>query len=56
MVVSCPADNLNKDLDKLFSEDYYLVLQGQNYFIEQLRRNTGKISLFDKKDNSGDQL
>ena len=59
MVVSCSADNLNKDLDKLFSEDYYLGAPGSTLFYRTTSVETQEkyhYSECKKKIISGDQL
>ncbi len=59
LVVSCSANNLNKDLDKLFSEDYYLGAPGSKLFYRTTSIETQEkyhYSECKKKIISGDQL
>ena len=59
LVVSCSANNLNKDLDKLFSEDYYLGAPGSKLFYRTTSVETQEkyhYSECKKKIISGDQL
>ena len=59
LIVSCSANNLNKDLDNLFSEDYYLGIPGSKLFYRTTSRETQEnyhYSECKKKVLDGDQL
>ena len=59
LIVSCSEDNLNKDLDKLFSEDYYLGIPGSKLFYGTTTKETQEkyhYSECKKKALDGDQL
>ena len=59
MVVSCSGNNLNKDLDELFSEDFYLGIPGSKLFYRTTNRETQEkyhYSECKKKIINGDQL
>ena len=59
LIVSCSENNLNKDLDILFSEDYYLGIPGSKLFYRTTTRETQEkyhYSECKKKLMSGDQL
>ena len=59
LAVSCTANNLEKDLDKLFSEDYYLGVPGSKLFYSTTSADTQEkyhYSECKKKFMSGDQL
>ena len=56
---SCSENNLNKDLDSLFSEDYYLGIPGSKLFYRTTSRDTQEkyhYSECKKKVPNGDQL
>ena len=58
-LVSCSANNFNKDLDKLFSEDYYLGTPGSKLFYRTTSKETQEkyhYSECQKKFLNGDQL
>ncbi len=59
LLVSCSENNLNKDLDTLFSEDYYLGTPGSKLFYRTTSRETQEkyhYSECKKKVRDGDQL
>ena len=59
LIVSCSENNLNKDLDILFSEDYYLGIPGSKLFYRTTSRETQEkyhYSECKKKLKNGDQL
>ncbi len=59
LVISCSANNLNNDLDILFSEDYYLGIPGSKLFYRTTSRETQEkyhYSECKKKALDGDQL
>ena len=59
LIVSCSANNLNKDLDSLFSEDYYLGIPGSKLFYRTTSRETQEkyhYSECKKRVLDGDQL
>jgi len=59
LIVSCSENNLNKDLDNLFSEDYYLGIPGSKLFYRTTSRETQEKYHYTeckKKLMSGDQL
>ena len=59
LIVSCSENNLNKDLDNLFSEDYYLGIPGSKLFYRTTSRETQEkyhYSECKKKVLDGDQL
>ena len=59
LIVSCSENNLNKDLDILFSEDYYLGIPGSKLFYRTTSRETQEkyhYSECKKKALDGDQL
>ena len=59
LVVSCSDNNLNKDLDQLFSEDYYLGSPGSKLFYRTTSAETQEkyhYSECKKKILNGDQL
>ncbi len=58
-VVSCSANNLDKDIEKLFSEDYYLGTPGSKLFYRTTSKETQEkyhYSECQKKILNGDQL
>ena len=59
LIVSCSENNLDKDLDNLFSEDYYLGNPGSKLFYRTTSRETQEkyhYSECKKKLKNGDQL
>ena len=59
LVVSCSANNLNRGLDKLLSEDYYLGTPGSNLFYRTTSKETQEkyhYSECKKRIRNGDQL
>ena len=59
LAVSCTANNLDNDLEKLFSEDYYLGVPGSKLFYRTTSADTQEkyhYSECKKKLMSGDQL
>jgi len=59
LIVSCSENNLDKDLDNLFSEDYYLGIPGSKLFYRTTSRETQEkyhYSECKKKLKNGDQL
>ena len=59
LVASCSANNFNKDLDRLFSEDYYLGIPGSKLFYRTTSKNTQEkyhYSECKKRILNGDQL
>ena len=59
MVASCSANNFNKDLGDLFSEDYYLGTPGSKLFYRTTTKETQEkyhYSECKKKILNGDQL
>ena len=59
LAVSCAANDLDKDLENLFSEDYYLGIPGSKLFYRTTSRETQEkyhYSECKKKVLDGDQL
>ena len=59
LVLSCSANNLNKDLDALLAEDYYLGTPGSKLFYKTTSKETQEkyhYSECQKKIRNGDQL
>ena len=59
LIVSCSGNNLNQDLDTLFSDDYYLGLPGSKLFYRTTSRETQEkyhYSECKKKLSKEDQL
>ena len=59
LIASCSGNNLNKDIDMLFSEDYYLGTPGSKLFYRTTTKETQEkyhYSKCKKKILSGDQL
>ena len=59
LFVSGSENNLNKDLDKLFTEDYYFGIPGSKLFYRTTSRDTQEkyhYSECKKKVPNGDQL
>ena len=59
VIVSCSTNNLNKDLDSLFSEDYYLGTPGSKLFYRTTTKETQEkyhYSECKKSILTGDQL
>ena len=59
LAVSCSANNLNKDLDTLFSEDYYLGIPGSKLFYRTTSKETQEKFHYSECKNkllNGDQL
>ena len=59
MIASCSSNNLDNDLNKLFSEDYYLGTPGSKLFYRTTTKETQEkyhYSECQKKILNGDQL
>ena len=59
LVVSCSSNNLDNDLNKLFSEDYYLGTPGSKLFYRTTTKETQEkyhYSECQKKIRNDDQL
>ena len=59
LTVSCSANNLNNDLDTLFSEDYYLGIPGSKLFYKTTSKETQEKFHYSECKNkilNGDQL
>ena len=59
LITSCSGNNVNKDIDTLFSEDYYLGTPGSKLFYRTTTKETQEkyhYSKCKKKILSGDQL
>ena len=59
MIVSCSSNNLDNDLNKLFSEDYYLGTPGSKLFYRTTTKETQEkyhYSECQKKIRNDDQL
>ena len=59
LIASCSGNNLNKDIDMLFTEDYYLGIPGSKLFYRTTTKETQEkyhYSECKKKILSGDQL
>ena len=59
LIFSCSENNLNRDLDSLFSEDYYLGIPGSKLFYRTTSRSTQEkyhYSECQKNIVNGDQL
>ena len=59
LVTSCSSNNLDNDLNRLFSEDYYLGTPGSRLFYRTTTKETQEkyhYSEYQKKIQNGDQL